>query len=150
DNPISTLSITDPADLTVGVHLLTFSIGAGAGQVALPGAGVLDLNSDYNLLAVADDQNAIAETDADPFNEDNMAAFEGVYHVPGGKVIVHGTEGDDDLSLAAGSQLTLNVNGTPYSYATSDVTGFRVRAHDGDDTLTVASVAATAPVMLFG
>jgi hypothetical protein len=47
----STIPITDPADLSVGLHTKTFTIGTGTGQVPLPGAGLADLPGDYFLLA---------------------------------------------------------------------------------------------------
>ncbi|MFH1922270.1 MAG: Calx-beta domain-containing protein [Planctomycetota bacterium] len=134
DALLGSVLISDPADLTVGQHIETFSIGSGAGQVALPGAGTAETGGDYSILAVADHLDAVFELDADPFNEDNTAAFTGVYHLSGGDVFVHGTSGPDAVMVSPGS-LRLEVNGTVIVYEGTDVARVRVRTHDGDDSL---------------
>jgi CSLREA domain-containing protein len=149
DTLAGTVQLSDPADLTVGTHTKTFAIGGGAGMVALPGAGAAETGADYYLLAVADDQNLVAEADNDPFNEDNAAVFTGVYHTAGGDVLVHGTGGSDSVALAAsGSNRVLTVNGVATTYAANDVTSFRVRGHAGDDTVTAPTLAQ--PVTVWG
>src|SRR5205807_3948633 len=115
----------------------TFTIGGGAGQVALPGAGLTDPAGNYYLLAVADPTDAIFETDTDPFNEDNTAVFAGAYHVAGGQVLAHDTTANDNITLTTGSTLTLTLNGTPQSYTAGDVAAFVVRGNAGNNLLTV-------------
>ncbi len=99
DELLATVHIDQPADRTVGLHRKTFVIGPGAGQVALPGAGAPETDTDYHLLVVADPLNTLAETDAHPTGEDNTAVFVGVYHLPGGHVFVHGTSRNDDIAV---------------------------------------------------
>src|SRR5581483_7326736 len=99
DTFVSSITLTG-TDLDPGHHSKTFTIGSGSGQVPLPGAGAADVNTDYYLLAVADPTNAVSEDDADPFAEDNTAAFAGAYHLPGGDVLVHGSDAADYFTLA--------------------------------------------------
>src|SRR5262249_38792560 len=90
DGPaLSVIQISDPLDFAQGVHTKTFTIGTGAGQVALPTAVASD-SGDYYLLAVADPADVVPEDDGDGANEDNTQILTGVYHLPGGGVFVHG------------------------------------------------------------
>ncbi len=151
DTPMDTATISDPADLSVGVHTKTFTIGTGAGEIALPGAGVAETEGEYYLLVVADPEDAVEEPDADPVQEDNTVAFSGVYHPPGGEVYVHGTLGDDVVAVWSGS-LQLVVDGVPLSYDLATVTGLRVRGHAGDDQLGFdagGGFAATPPLPVY-
>src|SRR4030095_931853 len=110
--------VSNPADLAVGVHTLTLTLGAAAGQLALPGAGLADPDMDYHLIVLADRLRTVAENDADPFNEDNVVLLTGAYHVPGGAVHVHGGLGDDNVTIAAnGAGFDLNLNGIVTTYA---------------------------------
>jgi uncharacterized repeat protein (TIGR03803 family) len=141
----STIPITDPADLSMGTHTKTFTIGTGAGQVALPGAGLPDLSGDYYLLAVANDNQAIVESST----SNNTAVFSGAYHLAGGDVLVQGTDGNDTITVApAGTLDALTLNGTSVAYTASDVTGFDIRAHAGNDN--VSGPQATQPMRIFG
>ncbi|MCU0872672.1 MAG: hypothetical protein MUE50_10045, partial [Pirellulaceae bacterium] len=132
DTQIDTATIGDPADRTVGVHTKIFTIGTGAGEIALPGAGVAETDGEYFILVVADPGDLIAEADADPIQEDNTASLVGVYHPPGGDVFVHGTQDADQIAVSSGS-LQLVVNGIPLTYDLAATTGLRVRGHGGDD-----------------
>src|SRR5262249_38012962 len=60
---LGTLSISQASDLTVGTHVKTVQIGSGPGQIPLPGAGLADTNSDYRILAQADDLNPTQDPD---------------------------------------------------------------------------------------
>jgi Ca2+-binding RTX toxin-like protein len=133
DVGLGSVLIEDANDLTVGSHTKSFAIGAGAGQVALPGAGGAEVPEDYFMLAAADPADLVAETDAQPFQEDNTAAFSGIYHAPGGAVFLHGTAADDSIAVTAGA--SLNFNGTITSYSTVNVNGVRIRAHAGNDVI---------------
>src|SRR5262249_57295876 len=93
DLALSTVTISAAADLTVGTHTKSWTIGSGAGMIALPGAGAAEVNSDYYLLAVADPTDAIAETDTSSPGQNNVAVFSGVYHTAGGQVFVQGSAG---------------------------------------------------------
>lgn len=130
DLRVSGVTISAPADLSVGIHVKTFTVGTGAGKIALPGAGAADPPIDYFLLAAADAADQVAESDADPQNEDNTAAFQGAYHLPKGLVLVHGTQGDDVIVIGARG---LTFNGKVTKYLDSDVSEYRVRAGDGND-----------------
>ncbi|NQT13251.1 MAG: right-handed parallel beta-helix repeat-containing protein, partial [Planctomycetes bacterium] len=151
DELLDSVLISDPADLTAGMHLKTFPIGGGSGEIALPGAGTDETGTDYHLLAVADPDNTIVELDLDPFNEDNTVAFTGVYHVAGGDVFVHGTSDPDTVIVSPGS-LRLEVNASVTVYEGADVTGVRVRTHEGADSFDFtygAGFGSPAAVSLF-
>jgi len=111
------ISITNAADLSVGLHSLTFEIGGSADQVALPGAGAEEIASVYRLLFSTDS---------------SVAQFSGVYHQDGGAVYVHGTNERDNIEISSGS-LQVGFNGDNFSYDVNDVLDVRIRAHDGDD-----------------
>jgi hypothetical protein len=142
DALLSTVSVTAAGDLTASVHTRYFPLGTGAGQVALPGVGSADLNTDYYLLAVADPADAVAEGDDDPLKEDNTAVFVGAYHPAGGGVYVQGTDGADRARLLTGSDvLVLRLDGGTANFVAADVTSFRLRLHGGDDGLDGSGVA---------
>src|SRR5262249_25009583 len=88
DQLLGSVVISNAADLTLGAHTRTFTIGNGVGQIPLPGLGLSETNAQYSILAVADPTNQVAESDADPFNQDNTWVFAGAYHVAGGDVFV--------------------------------------------------------------
>jgi Ca2+-binding RTX toxin-like protein len=143
---LDTILIDAPADLTAGLHTKTFVIGAGPGQVALPGAGAAESPEDYFLLAVADPDGTIAELDVDPVSEDNTAVFTGVYHAPGGLVLVHGTAGNDTITVQPGS-VQLTVNGTLYVYTDADVSGLAIRSHGGNDVVNGSALTKNLRVL---
>ncbi|NUQ64345.1 MAG: SBBP repeat-containing protein [Pirellulales bacterium] len=131
---LGTVPITSTADLTTGRHVKTIGIGSGAGMIPLPGAGAAETATEYYLLAVADPAGTITEPDADPVSEDNTAVFAGTYHPAGGGVFVHGTAAGEAFTIAPGS-VVVSIDGRPQTYVGGDVTGARIRAHDGNDTL---------------
>ena len=135
DAQISQITVSDPADLTPGVHVKSYSIGTGVGQIKLPGAGVAETDDEYYLLAVADPADLILELDVDPIGEDNTALLAGVYHPPGGDVFVHGTLDADQLVVRPGAagMLEVQANGNTLSYDLAQTTGVRARGHLGDD-----------------
>jgi streptogramin lyase len=139
DTPLSSVAVNAPADLTVGLHVLTFTLGADINLVS----DANESDNDYYLLAVADVTDTVTETDAGPHNEDNTAVFHGAYIYPGPtNVFVHGTDSAD--TVFAGSN-TLSLNGTGYYYGTA--IGMRIRVHAGDD---VVNSNFNGPVALFG
>lgn len=127
--PFSSVTISSPADLAVGMHVKTFTIGSDAGQVTLPGAGAPDVAQDYYLLAVLDTGNAINPTTTN----NSVAVFSGSYHVPTGGVYVQGTANVDTVTVFGTSSVT--INGVAVTYTASDVSGVTVRSHDGDDVI---------------
>lgn len=145
--PLAELTINDPADLSTGEHTRTFTIGSGVGQIALPGAGAPEINDDYRIVAVADPANAISEADIDPVNDDNLIVLSGVYHVPGGPVMVQGTPLIDFVTVAVGSVI-VTFNGQTYTYDESDVSGLRLRLAAGDD-VAHAEEGITAPLAIW-
>lgn len=132
DELLDSVMIDSDPDRNPGRHVLTFPIGGGTGQVALPGAGAAETDDDYFIIAVADHLDTVVENDSHPFGEDNTTRFEGIYHVSGGNVLVQGTAGADVLSAKPGS-LRLVADGETIVYTGSDVTGLRVRGHEGLD-----------------
>ena len=137
DTLVDTYLETNPAFLTVGEHTKLLTIGPGAIQLALPGAGAAEINGDYSLLVVSDDNNQIIEDDMDPFSEDNTVIFEGVYHLTGGSVYAHASNGDDtayDANQTALNLLRGEWMSTARDYPTrvanlrSGVGGYRLQA----------------------
>lgn len=141
DEVLDTIVIDNPADLTVGLHTLTFMLGAGAGEVALPGFGAAETDDDYRLLAVVNSSQSAEESDF----TNNLASITGAYHPAGGAVFVHGGEGDDSMVVSASGQtLLVNLNGDTHSFPSglgADVTQVRARLHAGADTVTAGTVA---------
>jgi Ca2+-binding RTX toxin-like protein len=127
---LGTIKLTDASDLAAGDHTITRGIGTDA---MLPGAGAVESETDYFILAVANPTGAVPETSL----SDNTAAFTGAYHVAGGDVFVHGTAAGDTATIApSGNNLTITLNSIPtYSYTASDVSAVRIRTHDGNDTV---------------
>jgi glucose/arabinose dehydrogenase/Ca2+-binding RTX toxin-like protein len=138
DALLGTVAITAAGDRTVGMHTKMVAIGSAAGQVPLPGAGVAEVADDYHLLAVADHLNGVIEDDVDAFNEDNTTVLVGPYHAAGGDVFVHGRLTADAITVSGA--ITLNFNGTPYTYTAPDVAGFRIRSHAGADSVSGTTV----------
>ncbi|MSR56051.1 MAG: hypothetical protein EXS05_00015 [Planctomycetaceae bacterium] len=143
---LATVSLSATADTTVGTHVKTFTIGSGAGQIALPAAGAAEVDADYFLLFVADPTDAIPETDASSPGDNNVVAFAGVYHAAKNLVQVHGSGAADTVTVSATPGVTYN--GTTSTYSTGDVTGLRIRAHGGNDVVNAA--AYTKPLLAFG
>lgn len=140
DAYLSSVTIAAAADLTEGTHQKVLTIGSKSNQVALPGVGRPEFMGTYYLLAVADSADLVAEDDLDPVAEDNTAVFRGAYHLPKGVVYVHGSSGDDRIAVTmVGTKIQLAVTGlSNMSYLPDDVSQFRVRGQEGDDTITLA------------
>ena len=147
DTLLSNVTISSAADLTVGSHTKTFTIGTLAGQVKLPGAGATETTSDYFILAIADPANAIAEIDTDPLNEDNTVPFVGAYATTT-TILVQGGAANDVVTLTYPSTTSGNVTlalsgtlGASSLYAYSSTAQFRVRTHSGKDTINVLNAS---------
>lgn len=140
DTILSTVTISAPADLTVGTHSLSFTIGS---QVLLPGVGTTESSDDYFIIAVADPANVIAEADSDSLNEDNTAVFVGAY-ATSTTVFYHGGADSDQATLtypaSSSGNMTLALSGTlnaTYSIPYLPARTFRLRTHSGDDIVNV-------------
>ncbi len=147
DTLLSNVTISSAADLTVGSHTKTFTIGTAAGQVKLPGAGATEPTTDYFILAVADPTNAIMESDANPLNEDNTVAFVGAYATTT-TILVQGGAANDLVTVTYPSTTSGNVAidlsgsiSASYSYAYNTTAQFRVRTHAGSDTINVVNAS---------
>ncbi len=152
---LSNVTISNPAELAIGSHTVTLTIGTVAGQVKLPGAGATETTSDYFILAVADPINTIVEADSDPLNEDNTAPFVGAYATTTTTILAHGGTANDVVTLTypnlSTGNVTLSLNGSltaNYSYPHSQTAGFRLRTHGGGDTVNVVTSTLTARPML--
>jgi VCBS repeat-containing protein len=132
DVALRTVTLNAAADLTVGPHVKTLTIGSGIGQVALPGAGAPEVAEDYYILAVADPLSP---------ESDSVAIFNGVYHPVAGGVYVHGRDVADTIVVDSSYRVTFN--GVMKQYTATDVSGFRIRAHDGNDSITATTAAKT-------
>ena len=155
DTVLSTVMISNAADLTVGTHTVNFTIGS---QVLLPGAGKTEAASDYFLLAVADPTNAITEADSDPLNEDNTVPFVGAY-ATSTTIYLHGGAAADTVTLtyptsSSGTVILGNaVNhgsiSAAYNYPYRSTAQFRLRTHNGNDTVNIVNTSnLTARPML--
>ncbi len=142
---LGTVPITAFGDLTIGRHTKTLTIGSGTGKIALPGAGLAEPDTDYQLLMFVDRLDQQSELEASP-SVDNLAAFAGVYHAPLGPVMIHGTGAADTVTVSGTFQLS--VNGTLYNYTSADVTTWRARLQGGADVFN--SSAQTKPVFAQG
>jgi hypothetical protein len=133
---LSSVVVSNPADLTVGVHSKSYILGAEISLVT----EALETDEDYYLLAVADVNNQVGEVDGDAHNEDNTVVFQGVYHQAGAPIFVHGTEAADTITAGGASifALTVNFNGAVNSYNTAN--SLRIRAHGGDDNVNLSGV----------
>ena len=120
---LATINLT-ASDLTPGIH----AIGHGAKTFTLPSSVTTDTNTDDYLLAVVNPAGSAAST----------SVFSGIYHAPGGAVVISGTQASDAIQVFPGiAQVSLN--GQTFTYAANDVTGIQVRAHGGDDVINVGS-----------
>ena len=165
DTVLSDVVINNAANLTVGTHSVTFTIGATRGtQVQLPGAVVAqaDPTTDYYLLATMDATNAVAEVDTDSFNEDNTVVITGVYATPKA-IYVHGGESGDTIQLSylSSGNITLTFSGSfnaSYTYPydiTKDYAStsqFRIRTHGGNDSVSYSAEGSITarPMFEFG
>lgn len=154
DTLLSNVTISAAADLTVGSHTKTFTIGSLAGQVKLPGAGATEPTTDYFILAVADPTNAIAEADSDPLHEDNTVAFIGAYSTTT-TILIHGGAANDTVTLTypttSSGNVTIGLSGSlsaSYSIAYGSTAAFRLRTHAGNDTVSVITSSLKARPML--
>ena len=150
DTVLSTVSISNPADLTPGTHTVSFTIGT---QVLLPGAGKTEPTGDYFILAVLDPADSIPEVDAS-LNEDNTKPLVGVYATSTG-IYAQGGPGVDAITVtypsATTGNFTVDVSGslnTAISAAYSQTTAFRFRLHDGNDTVNVVTTSVASRPML--
>ena len=137
------VSITTLADRAVGRHTKTLTIGSGAGKIALPGAGLADPDTDYQLLMLVDRWNQVTENEASP-DVDNLVAFAGVYHTPVSPVMIQGTATVDTVSVSSTFQLSFN--GTLFNYASADVTTWRARLQGGNDLFNSSAQTKSALV----
>jgi len=145
DALLSSLTISQFADRTVGVHTKTFTIGFGTGQLPLPGAGLTDVDSDYRLLIALDPSLAVS-TVAAPESGSRVREFAGIYHASAAPVMVFGGSGADVVAYNATNQLVLN--GVTSAYVAADVTTVRARLGAGADSFT--AVGATKSVAVWG
>lgn len=146
------VQLTDPADLSVGLHTKTFTIGPAVGDISLPGVERPEIDGDYHLLVVADPQNAIVESDpkgaSGPLNEDNTASVSGLYQGSNpAQVFIHGTL-DSDAIVAQSGGTMLNINGTQFTLPNGSIASIHLRAHAGDDLINLAML--TAPTLADG
>lgn len=152
DTVLSTVAISNVADLAVGSHSVNFTIGS---QVLLPGAGVAENANDYFILAVAGPNNVVSETDSDPLNEDNTVAFVGAY-ATSTSIFLHGGLASDTVSLiypaTASGNVVVGLSGSvgaTYSYSYKSTGQFRLRTHGGNDTVNVVNSANVAARPMF-
>ena len=79
--------------------------------------------------------DALAEFDGDAFNEDNVSAVRGVYHLPSGPVFAHGSERSEKMSAEViDGAFRFNYGETgfenpgAFDYDVADVSSANVRA----------------------
>jgi hypothetical protein len=148
DTFVDSISVA-AADRTEGSHTLTLALGT---DVQLPGAGIADTTTEYQLLVVLDDSNAVAENDVDSFNEDNAGVFYGTYQVNGSSLMVFTTDVADTVKIdPSGSNVKLTINGVLIStYAGAGISDVRVRTNGGNDAIQANKNLAKPVVELGG
>ncbi|MFM8220405.1 MAG: hypothetical protein ACKOJF_15940, partial [Planctomycetaceae bacterium] len=143
DSLLSSVTVSQFADRTVGVHTKTFTIGSGTGQLALPGAGLTDVETDYRLLLALDPSLAVSVA-ADPASGSRSWEFVGTYHAATAPVMVFGGLGADAVAYTATNQLVFN--GVTKAYTATDVTTVRARLGGGADAFTAVGAVKSASV----
>ena len=133
DAVLQSIRIDDPADLALGSHSVTIS------------PDFSDVQSDYWLLGRIDAGGEVTETD----ETNNSATFSGVFQTTTGDVHVHGTSGDDDVSITQPALVKVRLNGVEYTYNASTVTEIHTRTHEGVDDIMGGSGVAK-PMWSFG
>ena len=143
------------ADLTLGAHTKSITIGSAAGNLPLPGAGLADPDIDYRLLAVLDPDATIDERQLAADGKTSLASksnnavpFAGSYHVGPGPLMIHGTDSADSLTMTGTSTLSVTFRGATRTYTTSQVTSVRMRMNDGNETLSFPTL--TVPMFIAG
>ena len=145
DTQVSAVFIQNAADLSLGIHTKTFTIGTGSGHIPLPGTSATDSSADYKILVTADSTFSLGGTP--PENAaDLTATFVGAYNPGAGIIYVHGSPAADTIGIDA--SLNISIGATNYSFSTAGITQIRVRAHDGNDT--VNATTATLPIFVLG
>ncbi|MFN5299036.1 MAG: beta strand repeat-containing protein [Planctomycetaceae bacterium] len=154
DAVVSRISLSG-ADLTLGSHTKTITLGTGSGKLAMPGAGLTDPDIDYRLLAVLDPDGVFDErqlsadgTSSLPSKENNSTPFVGSYCVAPGPLMIHGTDLSDVVTITGTTTLSVGFQGATRFYPTSQLTSVRLRMHDGNENLAFGSL--TIPLLLAG
>ena len=78
DDFLGAVVISDPSNLSVGTHTVTFDLGNRTGQAPLPSFGQSQ-SVDYNMLAVADPLRIYRESDSQPLDANNTVVVQGIY-----------------------------------------------------------------------
>ncbi|HBH51207.1 MAG TPA: hypothetical protein DDY91_04870, partial [Planctomycetaceae bacterium] len=154
DAVLSRLSLSG-ADLTLGSHTRTITLGTAAGNLALPGAGLADSDVDYRLLAVLDPEGALDERQLAADGKSSIASksnnttpFAGSYFVGPGPLMIHGTDAVDTVTLSGTTTLSVTAFGSTRTYTTSQISSLRLRMHDGNESLSFGTLAI--PMLLAG
>ncbi len=113
------IQISDPDMLASGSHVIEFEIGSGPQAIGLPGAGMDRVSGDYHIIAKLND---------------GSAPLSGIYQIPGGPVMVHGTSAGDNVVVRAGST-EVELNSQTFRLDAATVLDLEVRLHEGDDLL---------------
>ncbi len=136
DTLLSSVQISDAADLTPGLHTKVYQIGQ---EIKLDRFTPPDETIENYLLFVADDQNLAVEDDANRFNEDNKAAFSGAYVYKEKNLVVVGSSGDDKITLVTdGETLNVSLPGVNLSYSSSKILLVTIQAAGGNDQVLAA------------
>ncbi len=85
---MSTISIKDLADRTIGVHSKIYALGNSVGSISVPGVGLPETETDYRIIAVLDRLMTVAEDDLDSFVEDNAVPVSGTYRMANGDLAI--------------------------------------------------------------
>lgn len=135
---------TDPLFSNDDVRLSSATVMPNAAQgtftrvigsdIRLP---IFDVPGDYYLLAVAGGSTAV---------------FQGVYHLPGGPVFVHGSnEAGDAIAVRSNSSVVqVTFNGAPTGYNAHEFSTLPIRLHGGDDLLDGTGLSMPRGLSVFG
>lgn len=137
DTLLFTTTISGAANLSVGPHTRSFTIGTDAGQIRLPGVGSVDLTGDYHLLASADFSGTLNESR----ETDNTAKFSGAYAGTSNVIYVHGTQLADIIRIEPTAGVRLTLNSTVYNYSSPGPGLWRIRSAAGDDRIDASLIS---------
>jgi len=134
DAPLTSIQITDPAELVTGSHWATW----------IP--DFADVNQDYYLVAKVDGENLITE----PNEGNNQTGITSIgrteFITASGVVHIHGISGPEQISLDDHDGFIWTGKN---AFDNSVVTDIRVRLHDGGDTLAL-NARVNAPLLALG
>jgi len=128
-------------------------LAAGTGHSLAIKATFDDLEDDYVLVAKIEAGSKPSPSAGDEPSQakDSRVFGGGVFVARDGTLHVHGTPGDDQVSVAVADNggVRVRLNDTWYSYKPHEVSSVHIRTHAGNDVV-ATSALVSVPVWVFG